>query len=70
MWYLTSAIQKVVDMPDRQIDIFINTRVQNGGRISLRERERFFSKLLDEEIIRIEKVFQDDYAISDMSEKS
>lgn len=70
MWYLTSAIQKVVDMPDRQIDIFINTRVQNGGRISLRERERFFSKLLDEEIIRIEKVFQDGYAISDMSEKS
>lgn len=36
----------------------------------MREHERFFSKLLDEEIIRTEKVFQDDYAISNMSEKS
>lgn len=64
------AVQEVVDMPDRQIDIFINTCMQNGGRISLRKRKRFFSKLLDEEIVRIEKVFQDNYAISDMSEKS
>ena len=36
----------------------------------MRKRKRFFSKLLDEEIVRIEKVFQDNYAISDMSEKS
>jgi len=31
------AIQEIVDMPDRQIDLFIRFCVQNNGRLSARK---------------------------------
>ena len=36
------AIQDIVDMPDRQIDLFIRFCLQNNGRISARKRGSHF----------------------------
>lgn len=49
------AIQEIVDMPDRQIDLFIRFCLQNNGRLSARKRDRHFNTLLDEEIARMEQ---------------
>lgn len=48
------AIQEIVDLPDRQIDLFINLTIQNNGKLSERKRESFFSKLNSQEIDAIE----------------
>ncbi len=52
------AIQEIVDMPDRQIDLFIRFCLQNNGRISSRKRENKFDYLSDEEIARLEQAVQ------------
>jgi hypothetical protein len=49
------AIQEVVDMPDRQIDLFIRFCLQNNGRLSARKRASHFDFLSDEEIARMEQ---------------
>ena len=62
------AIQEIVDMPDRQIDLFIRFCLQNNGRISARKRANKFDYLSDEEIARMEQavqVFYKDTAISE-----
>ncbi len=48
------AIQEIVDMPDRQIDLFIRFCLQNNGRLSGRKRASHFDFLSDEEIARME----------------
>ncbi|HLZ15837.1 MAG TPA: hypothetical protein VKQ08_02310 [Cyclobacteriaceae bacterium] len=53
-----SAIQKIVDMPDRNIDQLIKLIHNNHGRLSKRKRDKF-EKLTDPEIQKIEKAFQD-----------
>jgi hypothetical protein len=55
------AIQEIVDMPDRQIDLFIRLCLQNNGRLSERKRASSFSVLLDEEIARMEQAVQSAY---------
>ena len=52
------AIQEIVDMPDRQIDLFIRLCLQNNGRLSARKRVSHFDFLLDEEIARMEQAVQ------------
>ena len=52
------AIQEIVDMPDRQIDLFIRFCLQNNGRLSARKRASHFSFLSDEEITLLEQGFQ------------
>ncbi len=49
------AIQEIVDMPDRQIDLFIRFCLQNNGRLSARKRSSHFDFLSDEEIARMEQ---------------
>ena len=49
------AIQKIVDMPDRKIDLFIRFCLQNNGRLSARKRTSYFDFLSDEEIARMEQ---------------
>ena len=44
------AIQRVVDMPDHQIDLLIKCIIQNDGTLSSTKRNRFFSLLTDNEI--------------------
>jgi hypothetical protein len=48
------AIQDVVDMPDRLIDLFIRLCIENKGRLSRNKRRSLFAKLTDEEISRME----------------
>ncbi len=55
------AIQEIVDMPDRQIDLFIRFCLQNNGRLSARKRTSHFGSLADEEISRMEQSVQSAY---------
>jgi len=55
------AMQEIVDMPDRQIDLFIRFCVQNKGRLSARKRASHFDFLSDEEIASLEQVVQSAY---------
>ena len=40
----------LIDMPDRQIDLFIKCVHQNGGTLSARKKDAYFSMLSDKEI--------------------
>lgn len=55
------AIQVIVDMPDRKIDLFIRFCLQNNGRLSARKRVSHFDFLSDEEIARMEQAVQSAY---------
>jgi Fic family protein len=55
------AIQMVVDMPDRLIDLFIRCCLQNHGKLSERKRPEFFSMLRDDEVAAMEKSVQEAY---------
>ena len=55
------AIQKIVDLPDRQIDLFIRFCLQNNCRLSGRKRSSHFGFLSDEEIARMEQAVQFSY---------
>ncbi|MGR9088358.1 MAG: Fic family protein [Gammaproteobacteria bacterium] len=48
------AIQEIVDMPDRLIDLFINLCLQNNGRLSARMKESHFGFLTDDELADME----------------
>jgi hypothetical protein len=50
-----AAIQAIVDMPDRKIDLFIRFCVQNNGRLSGRKRAGHFDVLTEDEIARMEQ---------------
>ena len=58
------GIQEVVDMPDRQIDLFIRFCLQNNGRLAARKRASHFDFLLDEEVDQMEKAVQSAYGDS------
>ena len=49
------AIQEIVDMPDRQIDLFIRFCLQNNGRLSARKRVSQFDFLSKGEVYRMEQ---------------
>ena len=55
------AIQEIVDMPDRQIDLFIGFCLQNNGRLSARKRVSHFDTLTEQEIALMEQAVQDAY---------
>ena len=55
------AIQEIVDMPDRQIDLFIRFCLQNNGRLSERKRANHFDSLSEDEIHRMEQAVQSAY---------
>ncbi len=55
------AIQEIVDMPDRQIDLFIRVCLQNNGRLSARKRAGSFDSLSDDEVARMEDAVQTAY---------
>jgi hypothetical protein len=55
------AIQEIVDMPDRQIDLFIRYCRQNNGRLSARKRASHFDSLSEDEIARMEQAIQSAY---------
>ena len=63
------AIQSLVDMPDRQIDLFIRFCLQNNGRLSAQKRASHYSFLADDEIKQMEEAVQAAYG-STLNEKS
>jgi hypothetical protein len=56
-----AAIQAVVDMPDRQIDLLIRFCLQNHGRLSAGKRASHFGFLTDSEVAKVEHVMHDVY---------
>ena len=50
-----AAIQAIVDMPDRRIDLFIRFCLQNNCRLSGRKRASHFDFLTDEEVRQMEQ---------------
>lgn len=52
------AIQSIVDMPDRKIDLFIRFCLQNNGSLSARKRTSHFDFLSDKEVARIEQAIR------------
>ncbi len=49
------AIQEIIDMPDRLIDLFIQLCLQNKGTLSSRKRTTHFDFLTDEEMSLMEQ---------------
>ncbi|CAB1070660.1 cell filamentation protein Fic [Alkalispirochaeta odontotermitis] len=62
------VIQKIVDMPDRQIDLFIRFCLQNNSRISARKRMRHFDFLSDEEVALLEQAVQSAYGAATLKD--
>ena len=56
------ALQEIVDMPDRQIDLFIRVCLQNNGRLAARKRASHFNSLSDTEVASLEQAVQRAYA--------
>ena len=56
------AIQEIVDMPDRLIDLFIQRCLQNNGRLSARKRQSHFGFLTDDELADMENAVREGYA--------
>jgi Fic family protein len=59
------AIQEILDMPDRKIDLFIQACLQNNGRLSPRKRASHFDFLSDKEITRMEEAIRSAYGNGD-----
>ena len=53
-----AAMQEIVDMPDRKIDLFIRLCVQNHGKLSASKRESQFAVLSDAEVRAMEQAVQ------------
>jgi len=56
------AVQEIVDMPDRLIDLFIQLCLQNNGRLSAKMREAHFEFLTDDELADMEKAVRKGFA--------
>lgn len=56
------AIQEIIDMPDRLIDLFIQFCLQNNGRLAAKRRAAHFGFLTDDELASMESVVQEGYA--------
>ncbi len=54
-----TALQAIVDMPDRQIDLFIRFCLQNLGRLSATKRASHFSFLTEGEVARMEQAIRE-----------
>ena len=55
------AIQGIVDMPDRQIDLFIRFCLQNRGQLGRRKRVSHFAFLTDDEATAMERAVRAGY---------
>jgi len=58
---IKTAIQSIVDLPDRQIDLFIRFCLQNKGRLSNSKRASHFRALSDDEIAGMERALHSYY---------
>lgn len=58
------AIQDIIDMPDRLIDLFIQLCLQGNGKLSPRKRSSHFDFLTDEELAAMERAVKDSYILA------
>ncbi|HET6248937.1 MAG TPA: Fic family protein [Tepidisphaeraceae bacterium] len=58
------ALQEIVDMPDRLIDLFIRSCLQNHGRLSKRKRGDWFANLGDTEVAEMEAAVGREYEVA------
>ena len=58
----SNAVQQIVDMPDRQIELLRTLLAQGDGRFCQRARRREFAALTDEEAARIEALYAATFA--------
>ncbi|MCK5914981.1 MAG: Fic family protein [Deltaproteobacteria bacterium] len=63
-----NAIQDIIDMPDRLIDLFIQLCLQNNGNLSVRKRSAHFDFLTDEELTAMEQAVRNGYNRSSSKE--
>jgi hypothetical protein len=56
------AVQEIVDMPDRLIDLFIRLCLRNNGRLAENRRESHFGFLTDDEMAGMEHAVREGYA--------
>jgi hypothetical protein len=54
-------MQEVVDLTDRDLDLFLRLCLQNRGKLSKAKRESNFRPLRDDEIERLERCVTDGY---------
>ena len=64
---IRKAIQDIIDMPDRLIDLFIQLCLQKNGSLSARKRSAHFDFLTDKELTGMEQAVKDGYKQSDYS---
>ena len=56
-----TAVDSLLDMPERSIDLLFRFLNQHGGRLSRRAREGEFAKLTDDEASRVETIYRDSF---------
>ncbi len=56
-------MQRIVDMPDRKIDLFIRLCQQNGGTLSVAKRASQFSMLSDDEVAALEQAVREGFSL-------
>ena len=56
-----SAIQNIIDMPDRLIDLFIQLCLQNKSKLSAKKRAAHFDFLTDDELTAMEQAVEIGY---------
>lgn len=54
-----AGVQRIVDMPDRLLDLLFRFLRQNGGQLSKRAREREFASLSDAEVSKIQNIYEE-----------
>ena len=55
---IRQEVDAIVELPDKQANLFITLCLQNNGRLSPAKRARHFSRLTDREVAALEKVVQ------------
>lgn len=58
------AIQNIIDMPARLIDLFIQLCLQNNGELSAKKRDRHFGFLSSDELVAMEQAVRDKYNLN------
>jgi hypothetical protein len=56
-----AGIKRIVDLPDRKMNLLLSLLMQNQGRLSSNKRTGLFAELTDAEIVRIEGAFADHF---------
>lgn len=59
------GVNLIVDMPERVSNLLLRFLRQNGGKLSGRGRTREFQRLTDDEVARVEALYQEVFGVAD-----